>query len=348
MMNEIDLQQLKDTLDASKKIIITTHYKPDGDAMGSSLGLYLMLKKLGHDVSVIVPSEYPDFLHWLPGNSDVVIFENDIPNSVKMIEECDLVFCLDFNQLRRTHDMNLYLQKSKSVKVMIDHHLNPAPFAKFMISEPSASSTCELIYQFFEQMGWEDSVDAGIANCLFTGLITDTGRFKFATNSATYSIAGKLLSAGADTTRINRWIFDSYSTDRLKMIGFVLSQRMVLMPEYKTAYIYMSVNDYKRFNFKIVDNEGLVNYPLMVKDIIFSTLISETDDMIKFSFRSKGNFAVNELAGKYFEGGGHKNASGGRLFKQFPKAIDYFERIVPKYEAALLSEAAELEKAWAS
>lgn len=346
MMNVRELEQLKNTLTTSNKILVTTHYKPDGDAIGSSLGLYLMLKKKGYNAVVVVPSEYPEFLQWLPGNDEVVIFENAVPDSVKLIEESDLVFCLDFNDLKRTHDMNLYLKKSESVKVMIDHHLNPAPFAKYMMSVPSASSTCEMVYDFFELMGWTDDVDAAIANCLFTGLVTDTGRFKFGTNERTFSIAGKLQDAGADPTTINRWIFDSYSSDRLRMLGFVLSRRMVLMPEYKSAYIYMSVDDYKRFNFKTGDNEGLVNYPLMVHDIVFSTLISETDDMIKFSFRSKGKFPTNEVAGKYFEGGGHRNASGGRSFRPFPKAIEYFKNIVPKYKDALIHEADDLAKNW--
>jgi len=338
-------QSLKDLLTTPQKILITTHYKPDGDALGSSLGLYQLLIQLGHDVSVVVPSAFPDFLAWLPDTDKVINFEENIPLGVQLIKEAEIVFCLDFNALKRTHDLQNYLKQQCTAKmVMIDHHLNPDDFADFIMSKPSASSTCELIYEFAEMMGYLPLLNAAAANSLYTGLVTDTGRFKFALNPTTLKVAGALIAAGADANTVNRWIFDSYTIDRFSLMQFVMAERTVVLPEFRSAYIYLSVADYQQFNYKLGDNEGLVNYPLMMRDIVFSTLISETDDMIKFSFRSKGGFPVNEFSSKHFEGGGHKNASGGRSFKPFFRAIDYFNDKLPKYKDQLWAEWNELEK----
>ncbi len=332
---KIDLKELQNLLSTPQKILITSHFKPDGDAIGSSLGLFNALKKLGHTVEVMMPSIYPDFLQWLPGNDQIMIFNQNIPKGVEVIQGHSLIFCLDFNELGRTNQMEVYLRDSEAIKIMIDHHLEPDDFAAFTISEPKASSTCELIYDFLQNLPQKDLIDKDVANCLMTGLITDTGRFKHALSPNVFKVASELLAFGAEIDKINEEIFDSFSEDKLRLQGFSLSDRMVIIPEHKSAYIYLSVEDYKRFNFKIGDNEGLVNMPLGIKNIVFSTLISETDDVIKFSFRSKGDFATNEFAKKHFNGGGHKNASGGKAHGNFKDIISKFEKLIPLYSEEL-------------
>lgn len=326
-------EDLKGLLEKPQKILITSHFKPDGDAVGSSLGLYHILRKMGHHVQVVMPSLYPSFLYWLPGNNDVVIFNQNVPQATKMIEESELIFCLDFNELKRTNGMEVYLRNSAAPKVLIDHHLEPEDFANYTISKPKASSTCELIVEFAQKLDIIDLIDEEVANCLLTGIITDTGRFKHALSPNVFNVTSFLLEKGGDMDRINTEIFDCFSEDRLRLMGFSLTEKMIVLPELKTAYIYLSIADYKRFNFQIGDNEGLVNLPLGMKDIVFSVLLSETDDLVKFSFRSKGEFPANEFAKKYFSGGGHRNASGGRFVGGFEDAIKKFEKNLHEFMA---------------
>ncbi len=335
----MEVAELQQILAKPKRIVICSHFKPDGDAIGSSLGLALILKKMGHEINVIMPSLYPEFLDGLEGSREILIFNQAIPLGVRMIEAAELIFCLDFNDLSRTNVMQPYLENASAPKVLIDHHLDPKDFADFVRSKPQASSTCEMIFDWMQEMDLGHLLDKDIANCLLTGLITDTGRFKFALSPNVFHITSKLLAVGGDIEQINRNIFDSFSEDRLRLLGFSLTERMQVFPDLKAAYIALSIEDYKKFNFKIGDNEGLVNFPLSMKDTVFSTLISETDDVIKFSFRSQGDFAVNEFAKKYFKGGGHKNASGGRYHGKFKEAIAYFEQKMKEYKETLNQEA---------
>jgi len=332
---KLTFQEIKNLLATPQKILITSHYKPDGDAIGSSLGLYNVLKQLNHEIDIIMPSAYPEFLHWLPGNDQVMIFNHNIPRGVETIQKHNVIFCLDFNELGRTNQIEVYLRDADAIKIMIDHHLEPDDFADHIISKPIASSTCELIYDFIYDLQLGNLIDKNAADCLMTGLITDTGRFKYALSPNVFSVASKLLESGADIAKVNSEIYDSSSIDRLKLKGFSLSERMVILPEHRAAYIYLSIEDYKKYNFKIGDNEGLVNLPLGIKDVVFSTLISETDDIVKFSFRSKGDFATNEFAKKHFNGGGHKNASGGKAHGDFKAIIEKFTKLIPQYSEEL-------------
>ena len=332
---KLTFQELKNLLATPQKILITSHFKPDGDAIGSSLGLYHLLKQLGHQIDVVMPSAYPESLHWLPGNDQVMIFNQNLPRGVEIIQKQNIIFCLDFNELGRTNQMEVYLKDANATKIMIDHHLEPDNFADHIISKPSASSTCELIFDFINNLQLEKFIDKNVSNCLMTGLITDTGRFKYALSPNVFRVASKLLEYGADIDKVNSEIYDSFSVDRLKLQGFSLSDRMVILPEHRSAYIYLSIEDYKKYNFKIGDNEGLVNLPLGIKDVVFSTLISETDDIVKFSFRSKGDFATNEFAKKHFSGGGHRNASGGKAYGNFKEIIDRFTKLIPLYTEEL-------------
>ncbi len=332
-----DISAIKKLLSSPQNILITAHFKPDGDAIGSSLGLFHVLKKMGHDITVMMPSPSPDFLHWLPSQKEIFTFNQNIPAGVERIKKAEIIFCLDYNAFNRTNQMEVYLRDSNAFKILIDHHLDPEDFANFDISKPSASSTCELIYDFVSDLGMEELIDEDAANCLLTGLVTDTGRFKYALNPNVFSITSSLLEKGGDLTRINGEIFDSSTEDRLRLTGFSLSERMVLIPELRAAFIYLSIEDYKRFNFKIGDNEGLVNMPLSIKEVVFSTLISETDDLIKFSFRSKGEFPCNEFAKEFFNGGGHRNASGGRYTGKFEDAIERFKSKLAIYKDHLIA-----------
>jgi len=340
----MNVQEIKSILTGSaKKILITAHYKPDGDAIGSSLGLFHVLKSLGHYVTVMMPSYYPEFLQWIPGNEEVVIFTQHIPNGIGIINDAEIIFALDYNEFSRTNGMSVYLRDAKAIKIMIDHHLNPEPFADLTISEPKASSTCELVFDFICDIGQESLVSKNVADALFTGLLTDTGCFKYNTNPRVHEVASKLMQCGADPETINRYVFDCFSQDRLQLIGYSLSERLEVLPEFHTAIIPLSTEDYQKFNFKIGDNEGLVNYPLMLKNVVMSILVSETDEIVKLSFRSKGGFAVNELAGKYFQGGGHKNASGGRSRKTLTQTVERLKKLLPQYQEALIAEAAKLQ-----
>ncbi len=329
------IKEVQELLSNKKRIVVTAHNKPDGDAMGSSLGLALWLKKKGHEVNVIVPSEYPAFLNFLPGNDTVKVFNDDMPTAVKTIEEAEVIFVLDLNDLGRTAAMSPYLSAAKATKIMIDHHLDPKDFADYAISDSDASSTCELIYAFIRDLAAEKEIDSNIATCLMTGLITDTGRFSHSHSPLVYETASYLVGKGADTALINDQIFNSFSMDRLKFLGFALNNRLEFIPEAKTAVLALSSNDFKNFNFRAGDTEGLVNMPLSVSDVQVSALITQHENIVKLSLRSKGSFPVNKIVADHFEGGGHLNAAGGRSRSSLKDTVDKFKKVLPNYKEYL-------------
>ncbi|MDA7501862.1 bifunctional oligoribonuclease/PAP phosphatase NrnA [Chitinophagales bacterium] len=325
-------------LSEKRRILVTAHNKPDGDAIGSSLGIAHWLKSRGHEVQVMMPSAYPEFLHFLPGHQDVTIFSEDIPERVKEIAAAEFIVVLDLNTLGRTANMAPYLRQSTAPKMMIDHHLDPDHFAAFEMSETSASSTCELIYDFLEQMEALDEISPEMANCLLTGITTDTGRFAHATSARVHEVTADLIRKGAEPNKINGHIFNSSSLDRLKFLGFALGQRMKILPEVSTSIIAISPDDFQKFNFRSGDTEGLVNMPLSVRELLISILITQQDDLVKLSFRSKGTFPVNEIANTYFSGGGHRNAAGGRSHRTIEQVIKKLQEILPSYEKQIAEE----------
>jgi len=330
-----NINDLKKLLAVPKDIVITTHRNPDGDAVGSSLGLLHYLNKLGHTVRIIAPSEYPAFLGWLKSASDIIIFDIEPEESKNYLEKADIIFCLDFNSLDRIDKMGEIIAPLSCTKVMIDHHLYPEAFADFMLSDPSASSTCELIYDFIGLLDEKNKLDTMIGECLFTGILTDTGSFKYATSAKLFRIVGELLELGVDDYFIQDLVFNCLDEKHLRLLGHVLNNRMEILPEYQTGIITLTKNDYEDFDIQRGDTEGLVNYLLKLKNIKIAAFIHEQPTITKISLRSKGDFSVQEIASDHFRGGGHKNASGGYSYIGLRPTVKKFKSVLPNYLPAL-------------
>jgi len=337
-MNNTQITKIKALLSAPKNIVIVPHRNPDGDAMGSTLALYHYLKLHNHDAKVIAPNDYPDFLKWLPGDDTVLKFESQQAESNLLIDKADIIFTLDFNAFHRAgHQMADVLEKSSAIKIMIDHHQQPDDYATFMYSDVNMSSTCEMVYNFIEMLNDTDKINATIATCLYVGIMTDTGSFRFpATTSKTHAVIGHLIDKGADNSQIHNNIYDTNSYSRLQLLGRAM-QNLKVIPELRTAYITLSQAELDEFNFKKGDTEGFVNYALSLKGIIFAAIFIENkqDNIIKISLRSKGDFSVNEFSRAYFNGGGHTNAAGGRSEDDMQTTINKFISILPQYKQDL-------------
>ncbi len=333
---EAAIHPVRVLLSAPKKVVITTHHRPDGDAMGSALAMYNYLHLKGHDLKLISPSDYPEFLHWLPGNPDVINYEEHPERSKTFVEEADVIFCLDFNDLKRIDRMEEVIRKSKAIRILIDHHLYPEQDFAHLFSYPSASSTCELIYQFIQAMGDLELIDKSIAECIYCGIMTDTNSFRYSSMSAeTHRIIAFLMEAGAENHRIHERVYDSNTENRLRLVGYSLKEKLVIINKYRTAYISLSEAELKMFNFRPGDTEGLVNYALSIEGIVLAAFFSEKDGLIKISFRSKGDFSVQELSSVHFSGGGHRNASGGTMKSSIEAAVEKFLSLLPMYEKQL-------------
>ena len=326
-----DIQQIRDLLAYPKDIIVFSHRNPDGDAMGSSIGVKLYLEKMGHKVDIIFPSEFPSVLTFLPFSDDIVIFDFEKERSIELIKRCQLMFFLDFSGLDRIDALGEHVISKNVPKIHIDHHLDPEPIADFVISDSSSSSTSELVYRFFRSLNNGIYCDSKIAECLLTGIISDTGSFKYSANSETFLIASKLMEEDVDIAELQNRIYNSLSDKQLKLIGYSIDQKMEILPEYNTAIMALSKQDYKDYEIQRGDTEGLVNYMLMIKDVRLAALITEQPTIVKISLRSKGDLSVNEIARKHFKGGGHKNAAGGQAFARLEDVIERFKEVLPQY-----------------
>ena len=316
-------------LKSPKKIFITTHHKPDGDAIGSMLALSHYLTKKGHQVTPVSPSQIPEFLEWMPGTATMLNYEGQRDIALNALSGADLIFCVDFNDFSRTKHLEQQLAGATQPKILIDHHLFPKPVWDYGMSIPEKSSTCEMVYDFINMCGDHAVIDPEIAACLYTGLMTDTGSFKFPVTSASvHDMAAGLKRIGLDHTRIHEEVYDSWTEGRMRFLGYVLIEKMEVFHKYHSALISLSRKDMNLFDVQNGDTEGLVNYPLSIAGIKFATLITERSDEVKLSFRSKGDFDVSTFARQYFEGGGHFNASGGRTKTSFVDTIVYFKKIL--------------------
>ncbi len=331
------LPELKAFLSESRKIVIVTHHKPDADALGSSLGLSAYLKKCGHQVTVVTPSDYPVFLHWMPGNGDVLVHtENNSKSIASLISSTDLIFCLDFSALGRIHNLGDMVRNSKAKKVLVDHHLQPEKFADFEKWDAQAASTAGLIYEMIADFGDREKIDNNIADCLYAGLMTDTGGFRHSnTRREEFMIAADLVTLGANPTRVSKLIYDTNTPERLRLMGYVLYEKLTILPELNTVYVALSQAELKKFGSQSGDTEGFVNYGLSIQGMRLSVLVYERKDEIKLSFRSLGDFSVNDFARKHFNGGGHKNAAGGSSTMSLKETIEKFLNILPEYAKAL-------------
>lgn len=334
------ISEFKALLAQPKNIVIVTHFKPDADALGSTLGLAGYLRRKGHQVHPITPSDYPGFLAWMPGHETVHAVQKDKPETLQharhLIGRADVIFCLDFSSLKRIEDLESPVREASAVKVMVDHHLEPDNFAQFSYWDVKCASTAQMIYELIVMLGERDLIDNHIANCLYAGLMTDTGNFRHNNVTAReFQVAADLTALGANPSEVARQIYDTNSVERLRLTGFVLSQRMHVLPEYNTVYMTLTAEEMRQHGSQTGDTEGLVNYGLSIKGIKMSVLMYDRKDEIKFSFRSLGDFSVNDLARKHFQGGGHRNAAGGSSKQSLQEALQHFLSILPEYKDAL-------------
>ena len=333
---EANIQKAKKMIDKVDNIVIIAHVSPDGDALGSSLGLYHFLTEIGKSVNVVVPNAFPDFLRWMKGAGDIVIADKNDRLASETIESAELIFCLDFNTLGRIEQLGTCVEQSSAKKIMIDHHPYPSDFCDLTISHPEISSTSELIFRFICRMGMFEYLDKFCAECIYTGMMTDTGAFTFNSNApAVYYIISELLEKGIDKDAIYSKVYNNNSEDRVRLQGYVLYEKMKIYKEYKTSLISLSRKEQQQFQWKKGDTEGLVNIPLSIENIVFSVFIREEEDVIRISLRSAGTFPTNAFAAEIFNGGGHLNASGGEFRGKLEDAIALFEETLPKYKHLL-------------
>ena len=329
------MYKVKELLSEPKKIAIISHNNPDGDAIGSSLGLYHYLISEGHQVSVLMPSDYPKFLKWMPGNDCIIRFDKDTESFRSALNAADVLFSLDFNTTSRVNDAEEAILGFKGFKIMIDHHPEPDDFADHLMSDTSACSTAELVIRFIEQMGGQVP-NADCATCLYSGILTDSGSFRFPNTSAqTHRYVAKLMDAGLDHSLVYDQIYNRTSEGRLRLLGHSINEKLTVKADLHTAYINLGLKDKQRFNFQKGDTEGTVNQPLSIDGIIFSVIFIEDTDKVKISFRSIGDFDVNKFARTHFNGGGHRNAAGGRSDASLAETIKEFNRILPQYTEEL-------------
>ena len=335
-MRKDSFSDLKKLVSKAKNISILTHVNPDGDAMGSSLGLYHYLKSKNKQVKVILPNASPDFLTWMPGSKQALIFEGNEASAQKQMDKTDLIFVLDFNNFSRIEKLNGLLSKTTAKKVLIDHHQKPDTCFDLYFHDEKASSTCELIYDFICGIDAKKVIDKKMATCLYTGIMTDTGSFRFSsTTQKTFQTASALIAAGAKNADIYSNVYDDYTQQRLKLLGYCLHEKLVFVPEYSAAYIALSEEELKKFNFKKGDTEGIVNYALSVSGIEVSAFFSDKDGAIRISFRSKHKFDVNKFARVHFSGGGHINAAGAKSNLSLDDTIKKFRELLPAYTTEL-------------
>jgi phosphoesterase RecJ-like protein len=334
----LELAALTKLLEHPRKIVITTHHKPDGDAMGSSLGLYNYLIQQGHHVKVITPTDYPDFLAWLPGNGEVMIFTEHTGEAAALVAAAELIFCLDFNTLSRINELGELVRASTAYKIMIDHHLEPEDFDDYRHWDINACASAQLVYDFIvNQLNNKALVNKDVATCLYTGIMTDSASFRLPnTTSAVHRIAADLIDAGAVNWRIHELVYSNSSEMRLRFLGYCLSEKLEVLYEYNTAIISVNKEELEKYDVITGDTEGIVNYALSITGIKLAAFIVERTDKVKLSLRSRGEFPANEICKKYFNGGGHRNAAGGTSTDSLEEVIKQFKLILPEYKKLLI------------
>lgn len=338
-MKNTDIQTfgvLKNTLQNAEKISIIPHENPDGDAIGSALGLGQVLQNAGKEVAVISVNDYPDFLKWFSSDVPVHIYEKNKKIAKQALFDADVLICVDFNEEKRAGHLESMIHRFDKTKILIDHHPNPTDFCDLMVSETSYSSTAELVADVLKEVDLYSVIDKRAAEAMYAGILTDTGGFSHNTSKNTFKVVSELLEHDIDTDKIQSAVYHNFSSDRMQLLGYCLHEKMVVFPEYRAAYISITKEELERFNFKPGDTEGFVNYPLSIQNIVFSALFIEKDEYVKASFRSKGDFPANAFSNAHFSGGGHLNAAGGESKLTFQKTIDLFTQLLPRYAHQLL------------
>lgn len=332
-----NIQFIKELLSSPKQIVLTIHLNPDADALGSALGFASVLQKKGHTVTVVSPNTFPEFLKWMKGNEKVLVYEKQPIECNEILASADMIFSMDYSTLKRVGEVGKEFEKSKAIKVIIDHHREPEDYADYMIWSIEAGATAELVFDLFKELNWIDVLDTEGGECLYAGIMTDTGGFRHPnTTQHIHEIVAQLIGIGVNTAKVSKLVYDTNSVNRIKLLGFALSQRLQVINGFNTAYIFLSAEDLKAYKAQKGDTEGLVNYALSIKGIIMAALFTEKDDMIKMSFRSIGTFSVNDFARNNFDGGGHNNAAGGvSKSMSLQEVIKKFEKLLPKYKSEL-------------
>lgn len=331
------IKQIKQTIEESERILLITHVNPDGDAIGSMLAMHHYLAVKGVKNTMLVPGQIPDFLLWMDGCDRIIIGRQQHRKALTAIERASLIICIDFNALHRVTGYSEVIRQSKAKKILIDHHPQPEPEFDILISDTQFSSTAELVYHIIEISGDAELVDRKIAVPLYVGIMTDTGSFSFSCNRPeTFRVAASLIEAGVDAEKVHRRVYDTYSENRMRLLGFCLSQKLIVLNEYATAYISLSLHELQQYGYQEGDNEGLVNYPLSINNVVLSVLFIERENKIRLSFRSKGNFSVNEFARVHFNGGGHRNAAGADSSMSLDETISNFISILYDYKQELV------------
>lgn len=330
IFDSMDYLALKKELSTPRKITVITHFNPDGDAIGSAAALSALLKKNGHEVSCMVPNEFPEFLNWIVDTQAAHVYQNNPTEANQLLDQCELLFCLDFNAMHRADELGAYASTIDATKVMIDHHLQPDDCAQFMLSDTSASSTAELVYQFAVEMGWKDLIDRDIAEAIYVGIMTDTGSFKFpSTTQKTHETIAALMEAGARNSWVHEKVYDQNSQTRILLLGHCLNHMEII--DGKVALFTLSSEIQEKFQVQKGDTEGFVNYGLSIKGVFASVFLREDNDQVKMSFRSQGDLDMNTFARRYFNGGGHKNAAGGISKSSLDETVDDFKKWITSY-----------------
>lgn len=327
----MDKKALQEFLANPREIVIISHRNPDGDAIGSSVGLSAVLRRNFHKVQIIFPSEYPEVFEYLDQDKNILIYDLKPVDTKAALSKAEVIFCLDFNGLDRVDKLGEIIQFSEAKKVLIDHHLDPEPFTDYEYCDTSASSTSELVYMWIHEMGWQSKLDIACGEALFTGIITDTGSFKYSTRPNTFRVAADLKELGVEDNKLQDRIFNSLKIKHLRLLGHCLANRMEILGDSGVGIIHLTKKDYAEFEIQRGDTEGIVNYLLYVKNIQIAAFVTEQPTIIKLSLRSKGDISVQEVATKYFNGGGHKNAAGGGVYASLHDVIDKLKKVLPSY-----------------
>jgi len=328
--------RLAQLISESNNVVITCHLSPDGDAMGSSLGLCRVLRNMGKRARVIVPDTPPKYLMFLPGAQDIVIYSRSQSYANRLFANADLLFCLDYNEPKRIDMVAESMMSSKAVKVMIDHHLYPSDFPDIVISHPEQSSTSVLVCRLLADMGSDSMIDAEAATCFYTGMMTDTGNFSYNSNDAVlYDVVASLVRKGIDKDAIYRQVYFSNSYNRLRLNGYAMCEKFEVFPEHRGALITLTRNELNSFNYQKGDTEDLVNRPLTIPEVTYSVFLREETDYIKVSARSKGDFPVNLMCQLHFNGGGHLNAAGGEFYGTMEEAVAELHKVMDEFDKYL-------------
>lgn len=335
--NEIFTALKKLLCEGGKKLVIVPHENPDGDAIGSAVGLAEIMKNIGHAVQIISPGDYPEFLKWFSSDVEILVFDKNKTKAKAAFKKADVLLCVDFNEAKRAGDLEKYILGFNRTKILIDHHPYPVKFCDYTISEPTYSSTAELIFDVIGSVNFEKYINHSAAEALYTGIMTDTGSFSHNTsNPNTFKVVSELMAYGINTDKIQSNVYHNFSASRMKLLGYCLNEKMEVFPEYRSAVIFISKEELERFNFEPGDTEGFVNYPLSINNIVFSALFIEKEDYVKASFRSKGNFPSNTFSKNHFGGGGHLNAAGGETKLSLNEAVEEFRQLLGQYKHLLL------------